>query len=60
MDTLIEFDYDINKCWSFKGDPCKDFFLFSIFTMWIFQDFYVTQILREINFGHFEAPKTAL
>ena len=27
MDTLIEFDYDINKCWSFKGDPCKDFFL---------------------------------
>ena len=27
MDTLIEFYYDINKCWSFKGDPCKDFFL---------------------------------
>ena len=24
-----------------------------------FQDFSATQILREINFGHFEDPKTA-
>ena len=29
-------------------------------TMWKFQDFSATQILREINFGHFEAPKTAI
>ena len=28
--------------------------------MWKFQDFFATQILREINFGHFEAPKTAI
>ena len=27
--------------------------------MWKFQDFSATQILREINFGHFEASKTA-
>ena len=26
----------------------------------IFRDFSATQILREINFGHFEAPKTAI
>ena len=25
-----------------------------------FQDLLATQILREINFGHFEAPKTAI
>ena len=25
--------------------------------MWKFQDFSASQILREINFGHFEAPK---
>ena len=30
------------------------------YTMWKFQDFSATQILREINFGHFEAPKTAI
>ena len=30
------------------------------YTMWKFQDFSVTQILREINFGHFEALKTAI
>ena len=29
------------------------------YTMWKFQDFSATQILREINFGHFEAPKNA-
>ena len=29
-------------------------------TVWKFQDFSATQILREINFGHFEAPKTAI
>ena len=28
--------------------------------MWKFQDFSATQILREINYGHFEAPKTAI
>ena len=28
--------------------------------MWKFQDFSATQILREINVGHFEAPKTAI
>ena len=28
--------------------------------MWKFQDFFATQILREINVGHFEAPKTAI
>ena len=27
--------------------------------MWKFRDFFATQILREINLGHFEAPKTA-
>ena len=28
--------------------------------MWKFQDISATQILREINFGHFEAPKAAI
>ena len=28
--------------------------------MWKFQDFSLTQISREINFGDFEAPKTAI
>ena len=28
--------------------------------MWKFQVFPATQIFREINFGHFEAPKTAV
>ena len=28
-------------------------------TTWIFQDFSVTQILSEVNFGLFEATKTA-
>ena len=27
------------------------------YTMWKFQGFSSTQILRETNFGHFEAPK---
>ena len=27
---------------------------------WKFQDFPTTQILREINLGHFDAPKTAI
>ena len=30
------------------------------YTMWKFTDFLATQILREINFGLFEAPKTAI
>jgi len=30
------------------------------YTMWKFQDFSATQILREINFGCFEAQKTAI
>ena len=30
------------------------------FTIWKFQVFSATQILLEINFGHFEAPKTAI
>ena len=30
------------------------------FTMLKFQDFSATLILCEINFGHFEAPKTAI
>ena len=30
------------------------------YTMWIFQDYSDTQILREINFSHFEAQKTAI
>ena len=30
------------------------------FTVWIFQDFSVTQILREINFGEFRSSKTAI
>ena len=30
------------------------------YTMWKFQDFSATQILREINFGHFEGPKIAI
>ena len=29
-------------------------------TMWKFQDFSATQILREIDFGHFEAPKPSI
>ena len=29
-------------------------------TMRKFQDLSDTQVLREINFGHFEAPKTAI
>ena len=29
-------------------------------TVWKFQDFTATQILREINFGHVEAQKTAI
>ena len=28
--------------------------------MWKFQVFSAIQILREINYGHFEAPKTAI
>jgi len=28
--------------------------------MWKLQDFSATQILREINFGHVEDPKTAI
>ena len=28
--------------------------------MWKFQDFSATQILREINVGHFEPPKIAI
>ena len=28
-----------------------------VYTMWKFQDFSATQILCEINFGHFEATK---
>ena len=30
------------------------------YTMWKFEDFSATQSFREINFGHFEAPKTAI
>ena len=30
------------------------------YTMSKFQDISATQILREINFGHFEGPKTAI
>ena len=30
------------------------------YTLWKLQDFFVTQIFRENNFGHFEAPKTAI
>ena len=29
-------------------------------TMWKFQDFSAFQMLREINFGHFQALKTAI
>ena len=29
-------------------------------TMWKFLNFSATQILHEINFGHFEAPKSAI
>ena len=29
------------------------------YTMWKLQDFSATQILREINFGHFEAPMSS-
>ena len=28
--------------------------------MWKFRDFSATQTLREITFGYFEAPKTAI
>ena len=30
------------------------------YTMWKFQDYSATQILHEINFGHFETLKTAI
>ena len=30
------------------------------YTMWKFQDFSDTQIIREINFGHFKGPKIAI
>ena len=30
------------------------------YTMWKFQDYYVTQILRKVTFSHFEPPKTAI
>ena len=30
------------------------------YTLWIFQDFSTTWISREINFGHFKAPKNAI
>ena len=30
------------------------------YTMWKFQYISPTQVLREINFGNFEAPKTAI
>ena len=30
------------------------------YIIWKLQDFSAPQILREINFGHFEAPKTAM
>ena len=30
------------------------------YAVWKFQDFSAAQILREINFGHFDAPKTAI
>ena len=30
------------------------------YTMWKFQGFSANQILCEIKFGHFEAPKTAI
>ena len=33
-------------------------FLGVLCTVWKFQDFSATQILREINFDHFEANKT--
>ena len=29
-------------------------------SMWKFQDFSASQILREVNFGHFVAPKNCL
>ena len=32
----------------------------SEYTIWKIQDFSATQILREINLGHFEAPKTTI
>ena len=31
-----------------------------VITMWKFQDFSVTQILREINFGEYKSAKTAI
>ena len=30
------------------------------YTIWKFHDFSANQILREIYFGHFEGPKTAI
>ena len=42
-----------------RGDPGVIYRIFNCrpCTVWKFQDFSTTQILREINFGHFEAPK---
>ena len=30
------------------------------YTVWKFEEFSANQILREINFGHLEAPRTAI
>ena len=30
------------------------------FSMWKFNDIFTTQILCEISYGHFEAPKTTI
>ena len=70
MDTLIEFDYDINECWSFKGDPCKDFFVFNIHNVdfsaflchsdftwnqfWSFWPFELLWIFNFWDFWHFQ------
>ena len=46
--------------WTFFILKIKVLFLDYWFTVWKVQDFSASQILREINFGHFEVPRTAI
>ena len=40
--------------------PTLNFFLENLFTMWNFLNFFITQILREINFWESRSAKSAI
>ena len=46
-----------NISWIFLHCVCETMI---DYTVWKFQNFTATHILREINFGHIEVPKTAI